>query len=138
MQPLYKTAHTHVVHYYFLYFLLRCKTKKVLALFPKPGPKAVPVPSRHYDPVHCLSSLCRVRTENSLAVGKGRKGTKKPQTNHHQNTNKMPQTKNHKPVTQNKILFCSRFTAQQEIFMLACRQVGAKQDSFFISVPEGV
>lgn len=41
----------------------------------------------------------------------------------------MPQTKNQKTVTQNKILFCSRFTAQEEIFVTARKQVGATQDS---------
>lgn len=50
MQSLYKPAHTRVFHCYFLCFLLRRKTKEVLALILKPGPKAVPVPSRHYDP----------------------------------------------------------------------------------------
>lgn len=130
MQPLNKTAHTHALHSYFLYFLLKCKPKKFLALILKPDLKQSQCPPGTMT-LHCLPSLCRLRTENSLAVGKRGRGRKKPKQTITKKTNKMLQTKNHKPVTQTKILFCSRFTAQREILLLACRQVGAKQDSLF-------
>lgn len=119
--------HTYY-HDYFLYFLLRCKPNKFLALILKLKQSQCPPGTMT---LHYLPCLCRIRTENSLAVGKA--GERIP----NKKTNKMPQTKKQKPVTQNKILFCSRFTAQQEIFVLACRQErGPSRTAYFHSWPE--
>lgn len=58
--------HTYY-HDYFLYFLLRCKPKKFLALILKLKQSQSPPGTMT---LHYLPFLCRIRTENSLAVGK--------------------------------------------------------------------
>lgn len=88
--------------------------------------------------LHCLPSLCRVRTEIELTWGGDGKKKEKERTQitpHQKNLRKNHKQKTHKPVTQNKTVLTSWFTAQQEDIHVSI-ETGGNKTGQLISIPQ--